>query len=99
MTGAMHLGELLTLRQRCSDDLESWLAGYDARLAASVREQAQIRGETLAQFVRIAVSDFLAEADEESWADLISALRDADDPGARCVDKMVAFRVGLERAP
>ena len=44
------------------------------------------------------VSDFLAEADEESWADLVSALRDARDPGAACVAKVTAFRVRLETA-
>ncbi len=96
MTGAMHLGELLALRQRSSDDLECWLTGYDARLAAGAREQALIRGETLAQFVRIAASDFMAEADEEAWASLISAVRDASDPGAVCAARMIAFRLQLE---
>lgn len=98
MSGAMHLGELLAFRNQPSAGMESWLAGYDAALAARVTEQAATRGETLAQFVRIAVADFLAEAEEEAWADLISAIRDAADPGARCVEKMVAFRVRLEQA-
>ena len=55
--------------------------------------------ESAAQFLRIAVSDFLAEATEESWADLVSALRNARDPGAACVAKVTAFRVRMESAP
>jgi hypothetical protein len=98
VNGAVHLGELLAFRNRPNASIESWLAGHDAALAARVAEQAATRGETLAQFVRIAVADFLAEAGEEAWADLISAIRDAVDPGARCVEKMVAFRVQLEQA-
>jgi hypothetical protein len=98
MTAAVHLGDLLALRQRSSQDLARWLSGYDEALAARLREEAQSRDETLAQFVRIAVSDFLAEADEEAWADLVSAIRDAEDPGARCLAKMAAFRLRLEMA-
>ena len=45
-----------------------------------------------------AASDFLAEADEASWVDLVSALRDARDPGAACVAKLTAFRVRMETA-
>lgn len=98
MSGQLHLGELLAFRRQPSAGIERWLTGYDVALAARVTEQAAVRGETLAQFVRIAVADFLAEAEEEAWADLISAIRDAADPGARCVEKMVAFRVLLEQA-
>jgi hypothetical protein len=98
LSGQLHLGEMLAFKDQSSVKLGRWLAGADALLAAEVGEQAALRGETLAQFVRIAVSDFLAEADEEAWADLISALRDDADPGLRCVRKMAAFRIRLERA-
>ena len=98
MTSAVQLGELLALSRRSSRDLEDWFANQGEEFVEGIAEQAMIRGETLAQFVRIAVSDFLAEADEESWADLVSAIRDADDPGASCVSKMIAFRLRLEKA-
>ena len=98
MSGELCLGEMLSFRDRSSASLEAWLVGVDRELAAGVSDQAALRGEAPAQFVRIAVSDFLAEADEESWADLISSIRAADDPAARCVEKMVAFRLRLERA-
>jgi hypothetical protein len=94
----VQLGDLLSLGRTSSADLQAWLVAEDEALAKWLCNQAEIRGETAAQFLRIAVSDFLAEADEESWADLVSALRDARDPGAACVAKVTAFRVRLETA-
>jgi len=92
------LGDLLAFRQQSSESLARWLAAADKALAEDIAEQAALRGETLAQFVRIAVADFIAEADEEAWADLVSALRDTADPGIRCVIKMAAFRIRMEHA-
>jgi hypothetical protein len=94
----VQLGELLSLGRTSSADLQKWLAAEDDGLAQRLRHEAEMRGETTAQFLRIAVSDFLAEADEASWADLVSALRDASDPGAACVAKVTAFRVRMEAA-
>lgn len=99
MTGApVHLGELLAFGRRSSADLTAWLRAADANLQARVEHEAGLRRESIAQFVRIAVADFLAEADEEEWASLISATRDAADPGAACVARMTAFRLQLEQA-
>ena len=67
-------------------------------LAERIRNQSVLRGEGAAQFVRIAVADFLAEASEEDWTSLMSAVRDAVDPGAACLAKMTAFRLALEVA-
>ena len=98
MSRAMQLGEILSLGQTSSAELQSWLSTEDARLEQELQREANLRGETLAQFVRIAVSDFMAEADEETWADLVSALRDARDPGAACVSKVAGFRLRMEGA-
>ena len=98
MSEPLHLGEMLAFSEQSSAQLARWLAAVDPPVALETERQAALRGETLAQFVRIAVSDFLAEADEEAWADLISAVRDACDPAARCLAKMVTFRIALERA-
>jgi hypothetical protein len=86
-----HLGELLALSQRSSADLERWLHAQGT-LVSELREQARERRETLAQFVRIAVADFVAAAGEEEWTALLSSLRDAKDPGAACLARMAAFR-------
>lgn len=98
MTDSVALGDLLSFSRSSSADLEAWLANTDAALAERIRNQSVLRGEGAAQFVRIAVADFLAEASEEDWTSLMSAVRDAVDPGAACLAKMTAFRLALEVA-
>ncbi len=96
MSRTLHLGELLALGAASSAELQAWLRGEDETLAVRLQHEAELRGETLAQFVRVAVSDFLAEADEERWTSLISSLRNARDPGAACVAHVADFRVRME---
>lgn len=98
MSKSLALGDLLAFSRSSSVDLEIWLRSADADLGERIRGQAAIRGETVAQFVRIAVADFLAEADEEAWASLMSAVREAADPGAACLARMTAFRIAMEIA-
>lgn len=98
MSRTLCFGELLSLGQTSSSQLNAWLSARDQALAQRLGREADVRGETLAQFLRIAVSDFLAEADDAAWSDLISALRDAEDPGAACAAKVAAFRVQMERS-
>lgn len=97
MSNAATLGDLLALTRQSSADLRVWLKAQDPALIERLLREAAVRGETIAQFLRIATADFLAEADEESWASLISALRDGDDPGAVCVQRVMAFRLEIER--
>jgi hypothetical protein len=87
------------LGRTSSASLAAWLNGQDPALAERLRAEADIRGESVAQFLRIAAADFLAEADEDAWASLVSALRGADDPGAVCAARLTAFRLKLERTP
>jgi hypothetical protein len=96
MTNTLQLGDLLALGRRSSADLGDWLDAQDPNLAARMRNEAGRRDESLAEFVRVAVADFLAEADEEAWASLVSAIRDAPDPGAACLARMTVFRLQLE---
>ena len=98
MSKGVALGDLLSFSRSSSADLEAWLGCADATLAEQIRGQSTLRGERIAQFVRIAVADFMAEASEEDWASLMSAVRDAADPGAVCLAKMTAFRLALEAA-
>lgn len=91
------LGDLLEIGQKSSAELHLWLNSVDPILAEGLAAEAARRGESQAQFLRIAVSDFMAEADEEAWASLLSATRDAIDPGAVCAARMIAFRLRLER--
>jgi len=96
MTNTLQLGDLLALGRRSSAELGVWLNAQDPVLAARMRDEAGRRDESLSEFVRVAVADFLAEADEETWASLVSAIRDAPDPGAACLARMTAFRLQLE---
>ncbi len=98
MSDSLVLGDLLALTRAPSARLGAWLGHADPALAARLDAAAAVRSESLAQFVRIAVADFMAEADEEAWASLMSAVRDARDPGAACVDSMTAFRIAMEAA-
>lgn len=90
------LGDVLALSQQSSAQLSTWLRAVDPEAAERLGEEAARREESPAQFLRIAVSDFISEADEEAWASLISAARDAGDPGAVCAARMIAFRLRLE---
>lgn len=90
------LGDVLALSQQSSAQLSAWLRAVDPKAAERLGEEAARREESPAQFLRIAVSDFISEADEEAWASLISAARDAGDPGAVCAARMIAFRLRLE---
>jgi hypothetical protein len=95
MTDLM-LGDLLALTGKSSADLSAWLTAHEPVAARQLVSEASCRAESEAQFLRIAVSDFMAEADEEAWASLISAAREASDPGAACAARMIAFRLKLE---
>lgn len=96
MSDSVVLGDLLAFSRSSSRDIEAWLANADRGLSSRIGDQATVRGESVAQFVRIAVADFMAEASEEDWASLMSAVRDAVDPGAACLAKMTAFRIAME---
>lgn len=90
------LGDIISLGRQSSAQLSAWLRAADPDAAARLDEAAACRQESPAQFLRIAVSDFISEADEEAWASLVSAVRDATDPGAACAVRMIAFRLHLE---
>ena len=92
------LGDVVSLGQQSSAQLSAWLGAVDPEAAQRLGEEAARRDESPAQFLRIAVSDFISEADEEAWASLMSAARDASDPGAACAARMIAFRLELESA-
>lgn len=96
MSASVLLGDLLSFSRRSSGDIETWLGIADPDLGARIGREATLRGESVAQFARVAVADFMAEGSEEDWASLMSAVRDAADPGAACLAKMTAFRIAME---
>lgn len=82
--GSGTLGDLLA-GDAAARRLEPWLAAVDAPLAERIRGAAAVAGEPVTDFVQAAVADFVAEANDERWTNLISAARDAEDPALACL--------------
>jgi hypothetical protein len=82
------LGQLLAGARQRSGQFAAWLEQADpdlaARLAASLAP-----GESPVSRVRVALADFTADASESDWATLISALRDAGDPGLEMLRRIL----------
>lgn len=57
-----------------------WLAAVDPELADKVAAAADLKGASVADFIRHEVRDFLDNADDESFTQLVSAAQGADDP-------------------
>jgi len=76
----------------------------EARGAASVLDPALCArihslGEDPGAFARGAVSSFERFASEEDWATMVSAMRNAADPGKACLETMVRWRLQRTGAP
>ena len=89
----MMLGDVLAAARNSAGRFQSWLAACDPDLADQVTDRAAKEGIAPASFVRAAVADFAARANEEDWATLTSSLRKADDPGTTCLLAMVHWRL------
>ncbi len=83
--GALSLGDLLHDHQGLTERVEAWLDQADADLARQVRAAAEQQQAGFAEFVRDQISEFVSQADDERWTQLISAAQGADDPALGCV--------------
>lgn len=90
------LGDLLAAARKASGEFSRWLEAVDPALAGDIATAARRDGETTTGFVRTAVADFSRSASEEEWANLISRIRDSDDPGTACLVVMVRWRLATE---
>jgi len=91
-SGSLSLGELLA-DHRSADGLEAWLDATDPELAERVRAAAMADGSALAEFVRAAVADFVNNADDERWTQLISAAQGAQDPAVAAMASLLKSRL------
>lgn len=80
--GSATLGSIMDVGG-ATERLEPWLNAVDPALARRVHSAAG--DEPFADFVRAAFADFVAEADDERWTNLISAACDATDPALSCL--------------
>jgi len=90
--GSLTLGDFLGVGV-AAGRLEAWLAATDADLGSRLAAAAEAAGESVADFVQDALAEFTAEADDERWTNLISAVRDATDPALACVAAVVRSKV------
>lgn len=90
------LGDILGTAKRSAAGFQDWLESAEPALAAELAATAAQAGISPASLVRVAVADFSRYANEEAWAQLISLLRESDDPGMACLAAMVQWRLGQQ---
>jgi peptidyl-prolyl cis-trans isomerase C len=78
-TGSATLGDFLS-DEAAIARLPAWLDAADPNLAERVAFAAEQAEAPVGEYVRTAMADFVAEANDERWTNLISAARDAEDP-------------------
>lgn len=91
------LGDVLAEARRSSGAFQAWLRENMPGLVAEIETAAERSGESTADFVRGALSDFSQFASEEDWAGLTSRMRESADPGTACLLTMVRWRLAMER--
>ena len=74
----------------------------EARHAAAVldpelRAEIEAAGHLPGPFAREALASFERHASEEDWATIMSAIRNAADPGRTCIETMVRWRLAHAR--
>ena len=88
----MMLGELIA--QLDQPEMTSRvLTTLDPGITESINERAKSLSMSPAQFSAGAVREFVDWADEEQWAQLMSQIREADDPGLRAVQTILCWVV------
>lgn len=91
--GVMSLGDLLQDRDGVAERVETWLDEADPELAGQVRTAAAADQIPFSDFVRDQIADFVGEADDERWTQLISAAQGAEDPALGCVRAILKGKV------
>lgn len=91
-SGSLSLGQMLA-DDTSAERLEAWIEGTDPALAARVREAAAASELEVAAFVRRAVRQFVDNADDESWTQLISASQGAADPAAAAMASLLKTKL------
>lgn len=90
--GAASLGAFLA-DGAAAHRLQPWLASADPGLAHRLAKAAESAGESVPEFVQAAVAEFVDDATDERWTNLISAARDADDPALACLATLLRSKI------
>ena len=89
----MLLGDLLARFDDETVASETILRLGDLSLITTLHAQAEARGETLGGYAAGAVRRFAAEASDETWTSLMSAMARAEDPGAVCLKQALTHHI------
>lgn len=90
------LGGLLS-RADSAERLAPWLGDADPDLLQRTSKAAEEAGAQFPDFVRVCVGDFIAEADDEAWTQLISRAQGAEDPALAGLKAILERRLGAVR--
>lgn len=90
--GALMLGDFLA-DEAAAAKVEPWLHATDEDLARRLIAAAAAAQSTPQQFVRNAAASFAEQADDERWTQLVSAIRDADDPALAAMAQILRTRL------
>jgi peptidyl-prolyl cis-trans isomerase C len=90
--GSATLGDFLG-DSAAGERLLPWLQAADPDLASRLVAAAEAASETPADFARTAMADFVAEANDERWTNLISTARDAEDPALACLASVLRSKL------
>ena len=67
------------------------LTTLDPAVSKSIDERARSLSMSSAEFSATAVREFIDWADEEQWAQLLTYMKKADDPGLRAVQAILCW--------
>jgi peptidyl-prolyl cis-trans isomerase C len=73
--------------------LQPWLEAVDPDLHGRLSAAASAVGESVPEFVQTAMADFVSEANDERWTNLISVARDAEDPALACLASVLRSKL------
>lgn len=93
----MLLGQLL---ERLGDEAvaaETLIALGDLPLFAEIEKAGDSFGETASVYAAGAARRFAAQASDEDWLALMTALDRADDPGLACLRQMLVWSLRFDR--
>jgi hypothetical protein len=85
------LGDILGLARRSAADLDR--VALPEPLVARAKEAAAREEMSAPGFVRAAVAEFSRNAHPDEWTQLMTRLRDCEDPGATCLGMMIERRL------
>lgn len=89
------LGDLLGAARRDAGRFAAWLDAADGDLARRVRARVG-SAEHPVSFARAAAAAFAVEAADADWVQLVSAARNADDPGLAALGVMVRWQMARD---